>query len=200
MQQFTSAEYQIIFSAQVLLILKWPAFKSTRECSHNKQKHFHHSNKYPEKNLQKHSQTYRKTQAEGVMWAGNLPPCQRPQARLSPGWPSSKANITSDHYERPHIAVPSSLQKSSQPVSRVLCFYLLGYWIWQTYTLCVLNNKVFVILPKGAFYFKDSPKFQLLSSPAFSVLKPLTCFFKSVFVLFAFLHQDFWFQGHKVHL
>lgn len=153
MQQFISAAYQIIFFAHVLLTLKWPACKSTHEWPHNKQKHFHHSNKYPQKNLQKHSKAYRNTQTEGVVWAGNLPPCQRPQARLSIGWPSSKVSITSEHYERPQVKVPSSLQKSSQPVSGVLCFYLLGLWIWHTlYPLC-FKQWSFCTSTKGCFLF-----------------------------------------------
>lgn len=40
MQQFASAEYQIIFSAHVLLRLTRPAFKSIHESSQSKQKIF----------------------------------------------------------------------------------------------------------------------------------------------------------------
>lgn len=40
MQQLTSAEYQIIFSAYVLLTLTWSTFKSIRESSQNKRKTF----------------------------------------------------------------------------------------------------------------------------------------------------------------
>lgn len=69
MQQFASAEYQIIFSAHVLLRLKRPAFKSIHESSQSKQKLFSSFLMPSNEKIYKTVKTYRKVTAQDAVRA-----------------------------------------------------------------------------------------------------------------------------------
>lgn len=98
--------------------------------------------------------TYGKTQAQDVLRASDLRWCQSLQAGSSVWWPSSRANTWHQTImKEPTLRLQVLFQKSSQPVSGVLFFDLLGHCPWQTYVLCFWNEKVSVILPKGGSLF-----------------------------------------------